>query len=296
MSELSRIHLNALRAAEAVGRTGSLKGAADEIGVTPGAVSQHLIGLETQLGHRLFERTAHGMRPTPFGEKLLPQLTEGFGHLERALAAARRRDESVLTLSVAPNFASKWLVPRLAQFSRLHSDIRVRVEATTILVDLDASDVDLAIRVGDGDYADVEKIFLAPQQVFPVCSPRCSERLKTPADLKSVPILRDVNAAIPWQLWLDQFGMSEDDLPEGYTFTDSALCMEAAIAGQGVMLAWQFLAQDAIAAGRLVAPFPGCQSTGLAYWLLRSVRRKPNAAMEAFADWLREEIAASFPG
>ncbi|WP_114388952.1 LysR substrate-binding domain-containing protein [Notoacmeibacter marinus] len=295
MSELSRVHLNALRAAEAVGRTGSLKGAATEIGVTPGAISQHLIGLERQLGHRIFERSATGMLPTPFGEKFLPQLTEGFGYLDQALLAARKRDESVLTLSVAPNFASKWLVPRLAQFSRLHSDIRVRVEATTMLVDLDASDVDLAIRVGNGDYPDVAATFLAPQQVFPVCSPDHAKTLKAPADLMAVPILRDVNSVIPWQVWLDKFDMKEEDLPEGYTFSDGALCLEAAIAGQGVMLAWQFLAQDAIAAGQLVAPFPGCQPTGLAYWLLRSERRRPNAAMTAFSKWLRDEVASSFP-
>ncbi|MCP1198840.1 LysR substrate-binding domain-containing protein [Notoacmeibacter sp. MSK16QG-6] len=295
MNELARIHLNALRAAETVGRTGSLKSAAAEIGVTPGAVSQHLIGLERQLGRRLFERSANGMQPTPFGARLLPQLTEGFSQLDQALAAARRRDDSVLTISVAPNFASKWLVPRLAQFSRLHSDIRVRVEATTILVDLNASDVDLAIRVGNGDYPGAASTFLAPQQVFPVCSPEYAKMLKEPADLKSVPILRDVNSVIPWQIWLDQFGMKEKDLPEGYTFTDGALCLEAAIAGQGVMLAWQFLAQDSIAAGRLVAPFPGWQPTGLAYWLLRSERRRPNAAMSVFSAWLQTEIETSFP-
>ena len=294
MKELRTVHLNGLRAAEAIGRTGSLKGASDEIGVTPGAVSQHLTKLERQIGHLLFERTSGGLRPTAFGSMVLPQLTEGFAQLERTLVMTRNHGSSVLTLSIAPNFASKWLVPRLAQFSRLHPEMRVRGEATSTLVDLDASDVDLAVRVGDGNYPEVVKTFLARQEVFPVCAPFLAERLKRPEDLTSVPILRDSNFAFPWSTWLTQFGISESDLTDGYTFTDSAICLEAAIAGQGVMLAWQFLAEDAIRQGRLAAPFEARAQTRFGYWLLQSKRRKPTPQMTAFTNWLQAEVAASF--
>ncbi|RLQ86951.1 LysR substrate-binding domain-containing protein [Notoacmeibacter ruber] len=294
MKNLNRVHLNALHAAEVIGRTGTLKAAAQELGVTPGAVSQHLIKLEKQLGHQLFERQAAGLRPTPFGAALLPELHEGFSQLEHALTMARGRGDGILTLSVAPNFAAKWLVPRLARFSRLHPGVSVRVEATSTLVDLDASDIDLAIRVGDGEYTDVRTEFLAPQEVFPVCAPSLAEALKVPADLKTAWILRDVNSVIPWQFWLDQFDMREEELPQGYAFTDGALCLEAAIAGQGVMLAWRFLAEDAIAAGQLVAPFEGCTATGLSYWLLSSKRRRPGLPVRAFSEWLKNEIAGSF--
>ncbi|MCG6114544.1 MAG: LysR substrate-binding domain-containing protein [Mesorhizobium sp.] len=291
MRELNRIHLNGLRAVEAVGRLGSLQKAADELGVSVGAVSQQIIKAERQLGRALFDRAPRGLVPTAAGRAILPRLHAGFGELDAALALLRGGDQSVLVISVAPVFASKWLVPRLARFSRLHPEIRVRLDASIKLVSPDASDIDIAVRVGAGNWPGVAASFLMPQEVFPVCTPELAARLAEPRDLLSLPILRDVNSTLGWNIWLDQFGISEAELPEGHGFTDASLCLEAAMTGQGVMLAWQTLAHDALVSGRLVAPFPERAATGLGYWLVTSATRPKPRKVRAFERWIAEEVA-----
>lgn len=291
MRELNRIHLNGLRAVEAAGRLGSLQKAADELGVSVGAVSQQIIKAERQLGRALFDRTPRGLVPTGAGRSILPRLQAGFGELDAALALLRGGDESVLVISVAPVFASKWLVPRLARFSRLHPEIRVRLDASVELVSPDASDIDIAVRVGAGNWPGVAASFLMPQEVFPVCAPELAARLAEPRDLLSLPILRDVNSTLGWNIWLDQFGISEAELPQGHGFTDASLCLEAAMTGQGVMLAWQTLAHDALVSGRLVAPFPERAATGLGYWLVTSATRPKPRKVRDFERWIAEEVA-----
>jgi LysR family transcriptional regulator, glycine cleavage system transcriptional activator len=293
MKALNRVHLNGLRAAEAAGRLGSLQAAAQELGVTVGAVSQHILKLERQMGRTLFERTARGVVTTPSAAAILAQLTRGMTELDHAVAQGFRQDVDTLVLSTAPVFAAKWLVPRLVRFSRLHPTVRLRLEASAALVDLDGDDVDLAIRVGPGGWPGVEAQFLLSQDLFPVAAPAVAAEIKTPKDLCRAPIIRDANSTLPWSLWLDHFGIEERDLPQGSSFTDAALCLDATIAGQGVMLAWNVLAEDALADGRLVAPFAHRAATGLGYWLVRSQLRRPTAAMRRFSDWIVSEMAAS---
>lgn len=290
MSELSRYHLNGLRALEAAGRLGSLQRAADELGVTPGAVSQHVLRAERQIGRPVLERTAKGLVPTPFGSGVLKDLAEGFARLERAVRRAASV-EDVLTISVAPVFASKWLVSRLARFSARHPDIRVRLDATTDLVNPDLTDIDLAIRVGPGGWPGVSAELLLTQEVFPICAAALASRLTEPADLMTLPVVRDANSVLSWDLWLMRHGLSERDLGPGDTFNEAALCLDAAIAGQGVMLAWQTLAHDALKAGTIVAPFRDRAPSGNGYYLVTSAARKPPPKVARFAAWLREEIA-----
>lgn len=296
MKELNRVHLNGLRALEAVGRLGTLQAAADEMGVTAGAVSQHVLKAEAQLDRAIFERSGRGMRPTAFGAAFLLQLGDGFRLLDRAVAGTRRHADSVLTVSVAPVFASKWLVPRLSSWSQLHPDILIRLDASTRLVDPDTSDIDIAIRVGPGGWPDVKAEYLLPQELFPVCAPALAKALGEPGDLFRVPILRDANSTLSWNLWLDHFGLDESLLAEGHTFTDAALCLDAAIAGQGVMLAWATLAQYALEHGQLVAPFEYRATTGLGYYLVSSQSRREPRKVAQFRQWIRAEIERSFPG
>lgn len=293
MENLNRIHLNALKAVEAVLRLGSLSAAANELGVTVGAVSQHIIRCEQQLGRPLFDRSGRGMRPTTFGRQIAGHLSEGFSKLDEAVALSRQHAESVLTISVAPVFASKWLVPRLSRFSNLHPDLRLRLDASVALVNLDGSDVDLAIRVGEGNWPGVKKDFLLAQEIFPVCAPALAERLKEPRGILSAPIVRDANSTISWETWLAPFGLDADKLEEGNTFTDAALALDAAIAGQGVLLAWPTLAHDALTAGLLARPFKELAQTGYAYWLVTSKNRTEPKKVKDFKAWLRREIVAT---
>jgi LysR family transcriptional regulator, glycine cleavage system transcriptional activator len=161
------------------------------------------------------------------------------------------------------------------------------------LVDANTSELDLAIRVGPGDWPGVVADFLLAQEVFPVCAPELAGRLVTPRDILSLPVVYDANSTLKWSTWLDQFGIDEAELKDGHSFTDASLCLDAAIAGQGVMLAWQTLAHDAIAAGRLVAPFRERAATGLGYWLVTSANRRKPARVRHFERWIMQEIAAT---
>src|SRR6478735_8715669 len=152
MKNLNSVHLNGLRAVDAVGRLGSLQAAAEELGVSIGAVSQQVIKAEAQLDLVVFERTPKGMVATEPGARLLAMLTEGFRHLSQAVASTQRRDDSILTISVAPVFAARWLVYRLDRFAERHPDINLRMDATTRLVNPALCDVDIGIRVGSGDW------------------------------------------------------------------------------------------------------------------------------------------------
>lgn len=295
MKELNRVHLNGLRALEAVGRLGSLQKAADELGVSVGAVSQQVLKSEAQLDRAVFDRSGRGLVPTEFGAAFLARLTTGFRTLDDAVASSRSHADSILTVSVAPVFASKWLVPRLTAYSRLDPDIIVRIDASTTLINPDTSDVDIAIRVGDGGWSGVKTDFLLPQEVFPVCTPDLARALHQPHDLLRAPIVRDANSTLSWNVWLSKFGMDESQLGDGHSFTDAALCLDACIAGQGVMLAWPTLAHYALSVGQVVAPFPERAATGLGYYLVTSATRRDSSKVSRFRRWIKAEIARDFP-
>ncbi len=293
MQDLNRIPLSALRAAEAVGRLGTLTAAAAELGVTPGAVSQRLQKAEAVLGRPLFRRAARGMEPTPFGTELLPGLTRGMAELAAAVAIADPARDACLTVSVAPIFASRWLVWRLAGFHERHPEIRIRVVPSVVLQNPDTDDVDVCIRVGTGPWPDVRAERLIAQRVFPVAAPALAARLATAADLARVPVIRENDALYGWDVWLAPYGLTPAVLGDGPTYADAGLCLDAAMAGQGVFLAWETLAGDAVDGTRLVAPFPDRRETAAAYWLIGGARRRPKAAAAAFRTWLRHELALS---
>jgi DNA-binding transcriptional LysR family regulator len=292
MRNLSRFHLTGLRAIEAAGRLGTLRAAADELGVTIGAVSQQILKAEEQLGRPVFERLPKGLKPTPFGQDILKYLSAGFAEISAGLALAERRRDDVLTVSVAPVFASKWLVWRLQRFHEQYPDIRIRIDADVALVDPDTSDVDVCIRVGWGNWPHLKAEKLIDQLIFPVCSPPLAARLRKPADLATAPIIREPTPMFGWNAWLGPNGLDESILGDGPVFSDASLCLDAAVAGQGVFLAWETLAGDAISFGRLSAPFPDRYSTGIAYWFVTSRALPQTRAVSAFHDWLKAELAS----
>lgn len=290
MRDLNTVHLNGLRAVEAAGRLGSLAAAADELGVTPGAVSQQIAKAEAQLGRVLFERTPRGLVLTDFGQRFLARISNAFHELAEAVASARRRDESVLTISVAPVFAARWLVYRLNRFAERHPDIRLRIDATTKLVNLDTSDVDVGIRVGTGEWPGVKSEPLLQQEVFPVCSPAMAEGLRKPADILKLPAVIDGHSMFSWEVWLREVGLSGAEVNVRHTFNEASLVLDAAISGQGVMLAWQTLAGFAIAQGSLVVPFGIRVPTGFGHYFVSAPSRRESKAAKAFKRWVRDEV------
>ncbi|RYC09933.1 LysR substrate-binding domain-containing protein [Ciceribacter ferrooxidans] len=291
MKNLNLVHLNGLRALEAVGRLGSLQRAADELGVSVGAVSQQVIKAEGQLGRQIFERTPKGLVPRKAATDILPRLTEAFSLLSGAVAAARRHDDKLLTISVAPVFAARWLVHRLGGFSARHPEINLRMDATTRLIDPSASDIDLCIRVGKGHWPGVRSELILAQRVFPVCSPALARHLKVPSDLLDLPAVIDGHALFGWDVWLEPAGLGGRMLATRHVFNEASLCLDATIAGQGVMLAWQTLASHAVQTGQLVIPFGPWAPTGDGHYFVTTQTTRRTPAVEAFKTWLREELA-----
>ncbi|CDZ31299.1 GcvA transcriptional dual regulator [Neorhizobium galegae bv. officinalis] len=290
MSNLNLVHLNGLRALEAVGRLGSLQAAADELGVSVGAVSQQVIKAEAQLGQPVFQRLPKGMMPVDSARPMLARLSEGFHALSEAVAIGRRQDDALLTISVAPVFAARFLVHRLDRFSSLHPEIRLRIDATTRLADLGVDDIDLGIRVGPGTWPGVDAELLIEQTVFPVCSPALAEKLKEPKDILKLPAIIDGPSMFSWEIWLNEAGLSGAGMATRHVFNDASLCLDATIAGQGVMLAWHTLATYALEQGRLVEPFSIRARTGMGHYLVTRAGARAPAKVRAFRDWLKTEL------
>lgn len=287
MADLNTIELRGLRAIEVIARRGSLRAAALELGVTPGAISQRLIKAEAQLGIPLFERTPTGLVPTKAGNSLARHLTEGFASIAQGLATVQKRSDTI-ELSVVPVFAGKWLMPRLHHFSALHPDISVNVEATVILADPRLGKVDACIRIGKGPWEGLNAKELFAHRVFPVCAPQLAERLALPQDILRVPIIREPAPIFGWDVWLGPIGLDHQMLQAGPVFSDASLCLDAARAGQGVFLAWDVLVAEDLAAGRLVAPYADRQPTGLSYWLVQK-KGTISPQLGKFRSWLFNE-------
>jgi DNA-binding transcriptional LysR family regulator len=293
MKNLNTVHMNGLRALEAVGRLGSLQAAADELGVSVGAISQQVIKTERQLGHAIFERTGKGLVATEVGRPILARLTDGIQKLSEAVALAQRRDNNCLTISVAPIFASRWLVRRFDNFAREHPEIVLRIDATMRLIDPAISDIDLGIRVGDGHWPDVQSELILEQRVFPVCAPELAKGLAKPADVLALPAVIDSQAMFQWDVWLRAAGLEGRRINERHVFNDASLCLDAVIAGQGVMLAWQTLAADVIGEGRLAAPFGIRAKTGYGHYFITAKGARESRKVQIFKTWLRRELARS---
>lgn len=290
---LNRVHLNGLRAVETVARLGSLAAAAAELNVSVSAVSQQIKRTEKQLGQAVFERTPAGLVPTEFGTVFTARLSAGFRELAQAVALADEASECTLVVSVAPAFASKWLLPRLSRHFARHPNVLLRIDASARIADLDHSDIDIAIRLGDGKWPGGRAELLLGQEVFPVCAPSIAAKLKSIEDLAQTCAITDERSMISWDSWFEAAGVEPVTFLKGARFTDPMLCLESAIAGHGVMLAWQLLTADALADGRLVAPFGVRAESGLGYWMVTSATKSESRKVRDFKIWIREEIAAT---
>lgn len=292
--------LVALRTFEVVARHLSLVQAADELCVTPAAVSHQIRTLEAHLGVQLFRRAGRNIALTDAGQTFLPGIRGGFEMLGEAVGQLEGLSQaSVLTVSVAPSFAVKWLMPRLDRFQKLHPNIDVRIAATTQLSNFNSDNVDIAIRYGKGGYPDLAVERLLSEAVIPVCSPNLlkEKHLQQPKDLANVTLLHDdspdSDPTCPnWQAWLRARGANTVDVARGPRFTQSSLVLDAAIQGIGVALAKATLVENDLQAGRLVKLFEEPQPVDFAYYIVAPHRLMALPKVAAFAAWLRSEAAA----
>jgi LysR family transcriptional regulator, glycine cleavage system transcriptional activator len=294
--------LSSLRSFEAVARQLSFSKAAEELNVTPGAISQQIRALEELLGARLFDRTKRSVALTRVATRMLPDIQAGLGLLSRACSnRSAPLGERTLTISVTPSFASKWLLPRLASFYDQHPDIDLRISATVELADFKRDEIDLAIRLGHGRYPGLHAEPLFAEGLTPLCSPKILKgkgRLKTPDDLRKHRMIHDTS--IPgqgehsaWDKWLAWAGAKHISARRGVRFTLAELAMQAAIDGAGILLGRLVLAEGDVAAGRLVHPFKTVLPLDVSYFLVRSEEAAPRPEMLHFRNWLFSTLGKS---
>jgi len=292
--------LNALRAFEAAARHLNFSRAADELSVTPGAVSQQIQNLEDYVGAALFKRTPKGLLLTDAAQTALPALREAFDRLaEAASLLTAAVDGRRLTLTAPPSFAAKWLVPRLGAFEQAHPQVDVWLSAGIELVDLGAGEVDVAIRYGSGRYPGLEVSRLMSETVIPVVSPELlkEQPLDTPQDLKNHVLLHDGSpdpddSCPDWSMWLAARGLRGVEGMRGPRFNQSSLVIEAAANGRGVALAKRTLAQADLEAGRLVAPLQIATAVDFAYYLVHPKAKGRLPQVKAFIGWIEAEASA----
>jgi LysR family glycine cleavage system transcriptional activator len=305
--------LNALRAFEAAARHLSFKLAARELHVTAGAVSHQVRLLEDHVGAPLFRRLTRALELTSDAHAMLPKVREGLDALNAAVQRVRSRARMrPLAVVSPPNFAARWLLPRLARFTQSHPDIELHVVSRQAMIDdvegaapgaveIDAPvDAPVAmVRFGTGRYpgARVDEVLSA---VFvPVCSPRLLKGdppLRRPEDLRHHTLLHDdtvigEGARPSWSDWLAVAGVKDIDATRGPHFSDAALALDAAVEGMGVTLAIKSLLGAEIEAQRLAVPFDIAAPTGYAYYLVTPESAAENAEVRTFREWLLAEAA-----
>lgn len=291
--------LNSLRAFEASARQLSFVKAAEELSVTPAAVSHQVKRLEEYLGQPLFRRRTRGLVLVEAGQLLLGDLRDVFLRLDKAMERVMDTDtRGTLTLSVAPTFAQMWLIPRLQKFYALHPDIDVRISTSLGLVDFQRDDFDAAIRLGSGNWFGLETIKLFDETVTPMCSPsllKGPNAIRTPDDLSKHVLLHnhsmDYDPEAPtWESWLKAAGASGVDASRGTHFSLPDHGLQASIDGAGVVLGWRFLSAKDVAAGRVVEPFDLELSLRSSFYFAypEAHGRRPNIV--AFHKWLLDEV------
>lgn len=286
--------LGALRAFEASARHLSVKKAAEELCVTPGAVSQMLKALEEKLGVALFERVNRGIVLTGAGRDYLPPIRNALRQIAEASGRIAAAAESgLLTVSVTPFFAAAWLVPRLQGFQDAHPDIDLQVVASTALVNWSRDGVDVAIRHGLGRYPGLHSDKLVAVEVVPVAAPALAARLGRPASAAALLRWPQVHEAerSGWHRWFQAQGIDEIGPARGPAYDDAGLLLRAVLAGQGAGLLPAAMVAPDLAEGRLLRLADDALLEDLAYYLLVPEGSQLRAKVAAFRAWILGEAA-----
>ena len=286
--------LSALRAFEAAARHGSFKQAAQELSVTPTAISHQIRALEEHAGLTLFERRDRKVVLTDPGAQLYPVLRDGFDAFAAAMERlTRRRSRAQVTISATIAFTARWLVPRVTAFRTLYPQIDLQLLASDDVVDLDTAGVDIAIRYGAGPYPGFDVVSMLADRFAPVSNPML--KVESPAELVQRPLIefqwRRRHPENPtWARWFAAAGLAEPEEPPQLRFSDESHAIQAAVAGQGVALVSLALVKDELAAGQLIQP-SGPSIPGFRHHLLTR-EGETNATVTTVADWLLSEAEA----
>lgn len=298
------IYLNALKAFEASARYKSFSEAAQELNVTPAAVGQLVRALEEYLGFPLFHRQSKGKNrliTTELAEMALPDIQAGFDKLTIGLEKLKQGGSiGVLTVTVSPAFAAKWLLPRIDQFQNKWPDLNVRLDMSLKNIDYMTHKIDIGVRYGAGKWADLEAIKIMDEEVYPVCSPTFLQSRGNGFNLKDLlkeTLIHDhsmVNHSdFPtWEKWLEIAGIKELQGKRNIQMNNSAAVLQTAMDGHGIALARSVMAQDDIRTGRLIRLFSNIKfKSPLAYYVVYKKEFSNLPRLVAFKNWLIEETA-----
>lgn len=288
--------LNAVRAFEAAARRGNFNQAADELNVTPSAISHQVRALEEFFGTKLFRRSGRKVELTTKAQDFLRSVTQALDQINAASQRMMRRPEgNLLNIAVSPTFASGWLVPRMSEFQSQHPELEIRMCTTMSFSDFADSDIDLSISYSTGDFPDeLESVRIMAEHCVPVCSPRYLAEhgpLATPDDIRHCTRLHSLPRMGQWRNWLEVAGVSDVDAERGPKFHTTPLALEAAKSGLGVAIANLEFVEDHIRQGSLVAPFQVELPSESGYYLVYPREHAEEPKIEAFRDWLLEAVA-----
>ena len=286
----------ALLAFAAASRHLSFVKAAQELNVTPGAVSRQIQSLEEFLGARLFQRHHRRVELTPLGRDYLGEIHGALNRISEASARVRQDSQSgALSICAYPTFAIRWFIPRWGRFYDRYPDMDVRLTTSLTPVDFARDDYDLAVQVvPDGRRLPGLAVHkLLEVDTFPVCHPDLAGMLTSPQDLARLTLLHGAPRPWDWQRWLAAAGAGDVDASQGLRFESMNLAIQAALEGLGVAIGIEALIGDDLAAGRLVRPFDLNRRSGRPFCLVYREANAENTNLTAFRDWLLEEASAA---
>ena len=283
--------LPALRAFEAASRRGSFRHAAEELHISPSAISHAIKRLETEVRTPLFTRRGPHIALTPAGETLMRHVERGFAELSRGMGAVAAQGPQLLRLHSALSFATQWLTPRLPAFLAHHPGLQVQLATGVDFTRFNADQFDADIIYGLPRQAGLTVVPLGEELVTPLCTPAMAARIRAPMDLLSMPLIESDNKMIRWPDWFGANAISAPP-PRGARFDRSFLAVAMAVDGQGVALESTRLAEREIAGGRLVAPLAGraqdCRYVG--HRLVFPPAAGRHGAVKMFHDWITREL------
>ena len=291
------VPLNAFGCFEAAGRYSNFTLAARELGITQAAVSKQIKTLESQLNARLFKRGNRAVILTAEGKKLFEAVTIGLKSIGEAvddISRAGRAAELTITTTVA--MASLWLMPYIASFRAEYPDINIKLVASDAVLDLTEDRVDVAIRYGNGEWPHLDSALMFGVKFFPVCSPShlASFPMSSIEDLKRARLLHLEGPAAPyseWEWWFASNGIEVGKLDLQLTFNNYPLLVQAALSGQGVILAWGNVIDDLVESGALVPMIPGYTPANQSYYIVTNRRRAVREEAKVFKKWLMNKTA-----
>jgi LysR family glycine cleavage system transcriptional activator len=287
--------LKSVTAFEAAARRGSFNEAAEELFVTPSAISHQVKSLEEYLGVSLFRRARRQVQLTIAGQRYLESISHALDEIDLATRRLLASSNSgALNISVAPAFLTRWLVPKMREFQTRHPDIELRLSPNSAPIDFTWSDIDMAIYFGDGKWPGLEVLFLREVVLVPVCSPGFVEvnpRITKPEELCAHTLIDVSTRPSGWDEFLATFGVTCEKRAKRLGFSSTSLALGAAMESLGIALADRQLVAREVLYGRLVTPLDIAMEKQLGYYLVYQKHRKLTDQMRAFLDWVMDEIA-----